>query len=164
MPGRRGNERRHGATGGGGPAGQGLQAPLIHSYCSQPKRGSRPINASAFRFTWCAPRRNLTNPEGGIPSPARPSQPPGIESCVVQGNDHDEAWTERQAGRNASEAMEPRHNRTAEADRVLGREGTSKRGLRTTALETLPGSESTACLEMEGCRDSGSPWRSHASE
>ena len=57
--------------------------------------------------------------------------------------------------------MEPRHNRTAEADRVLGREGTSKRGQTTTALETLPGSESTACLETEGCRDSGSPWRSH---
>ncbi len=52
----------------------------------------------------------------------------------------------------------------AEADRVLGREGTSKRGQMTTALETLPGSESTACLETEGCRDSGSPWRSHASE
>ena len=52
----------------------------------------------------------------------------------------------------------------AEADRVLGREGTSKRGQMTTALETLPGSESTACLETEGCRDSGSPWRSHGSE
>jgi hypothetical protein len=52
----------------------------------------------------------------------------------------------------------------AEADRVLGREGTSKRGQTTTALETLPGSESTACLETEGCRDSGSPWRSHESE
>ncbi len=45
----------------------------------------------------------------------------------------------------------------AEADRVLGREGTSKRGQTTTALETLPGSESTACLENGGVQGLGKP-------
>jgi hypothetical protein len=39
----------------------------------------------------CAPRRSRMYPEGEIPSPPRPSQPAGIESCAVRGNEHGEA-------------------------------------------------------------------------
>src|SRR5258708_15465042 len=46
--------------------------------------------------------------------------------------------------------MEPRHNRTAEADRVLGREGTNKRGQMTTALETLPGQRAWHAWKRRG--------------
>jgi len=49
------------------------------------------LDVSIFNSIERAPRRSRIRPEGGIPSPARPSQPPGIESCVVQGNDHHEA-------------------------------------------------------------------------
>ena len=38
----------------------------------------------------------------------------------------------------------------AGADRVRKREGNSKRGPMATALETLPGSESTACRDKDG--------------
>src|ERR1051326_8320247 len=38
-----------------------------------------------------APRRSRMYPEGEIPSPPRPSQPAGIESCAVRGNEQGEA-------------------------------------------------------------------------
>jgi hypothetical protein len=66
---------------------------------------------------------NLIHSGGAIPSPPRSSQPAGIESCVAGGNECDEAWTERPTGRNESEAIQPRNQSTAEADRVFEREG-----------------------------------------
>jgi hypothetical protein len=52
----------------------------------------------------------------------------------------------------------------AEADRVLDREGNSRRGLLATAPETLPGSESVACLERGWVEELGKPLEVSRSE
>jgi len=51
----------------------------------------RPLHQAFYTDAGSAPRQSLIHPGGEIPSPPRLSQPAGIESCVVGGNDYHEA-------------------------------------------------------------------------